>query len=323
MHQVLITSRVFSPNSKSAQIIKEAGHELVFAQSTRDMTESELIALLTPARFSAIIADLDAFTAKVITAASPVLKVIARFGVGYDAVDVGAANRVGVIVTNTPGANAIAVAELTFGFLICLSRHILIQDRTVRSGNWKRLVGPELAGKTVSLIGMGAIGSEVAKRCSVFGVRVLAYDPFPRPGLDIELGFCYVDFETALRQADFVSLHSPVTPQTREFINKTTLALMKPSAFLINTARGELINEDDLFNALQQHQIAGAALDAFQQEPPSNPRFFVLDNVIMTPHAGGNSIEAIDRMGLAAAQEVLRVLAGETPLHAVKPMPGK
>ena len=323
MPQVLITSRAFNPNSESARILKESGHELIFAKSAQDMTESELIALLTPARFSAVIADLDAFTAKVIAAAAPALKIIARFGTGYDTVDVAAANRAGVVVTNTPGANAVSVAELAFGFLICLSRYILPQDRSIRAGGWQRIIGPELAGKTISLIGMGAIGAEVAKRCRAFGIKVLAYDPFPRPGLDKQLDFQYVDFETALRQADFVSLHSPATPQTRGFINKAALAQMKPSAFLINTARGELINENDLFDALQQHRIAGAALDAFQQEPPRDTRFFNLDNVILTPHAGGNSIEAIERMGLAAAQEVLRVLAGEAALHAVKPMPGK
>ena len=323
MHQILITSRAFNPRSESAQILTEAGHELVYAKSARDLTEGELVSLLTPARFSAIIADLDAFTAKAIAAAAPVLKIIARFGTGYNTVDVAAANQAGVIVTNTPGANAVSVAELTIGLFICLSRYILPQDRIIREGNWKRIVGPELAGKTVSLIGMGAIGSEVAKRCRVFGINVLACDPFPRPGLDTQLDFQYVDFETAMRRADFVSLHSPVTPENCGFINKTTLELMKPSAFLINTARGELINENDLYNALFQKQIAGAALDAFQQEPPRDERFFKLDNVILTPHIGGNSFEAIERMGLGAAQEVLRVLAGEPPLNPVKPLPGK
>ena len=323
MQQILITSRAFNSHSESARILTEAGYELVFAKSTQDLTESELISLLTPARFSAIIADLDAFTAKAIDAAAPVLKIIARFGTGYNTVDVAAANRAGVVVTNTPGANAVSVAELTIGFFICLSRYILPQDRIIRDGSWRRIVGPELAGKTVSLIGMGAIGSEVAKRCRAFGVKVLAYDPFPRPGLDAQLDFQYVDLETALRHADFVSLHSPVTPENCGIINKTTLALMKSSAFLINTARGELINENDLFDALHQQQIAGAALDAFQQEPPRDARFFKLENVILTPHIGGNSFEAIDRMGFAAAQEVLRVLAGEAPLNSVKPLPGK
>ena len=323
MHQILITSRAFNPNSENARMLEAAGHELVYANSTRNLNEDELVALLTPARFSAIIADVDAYTAKVISAAAPELKIIARFGTGCDAVDVSAANRAGVVVTNTPGANAVSVAELAFGFLICLSRYILSQDRTIRAGGWQRTIGPELAGKTVSLIGLGAIGTEVAKRCQAFGVRVLACTRSPKPGLDTQLGFRYVDFETALRQADFVSLHTPTTPQTRGFINKTTLALMKPSAFLINTARGELVNESDLIAALQNQQIAGAALDAFQQEPPRDKRFFELDNVILTPHAGGNSIEAIERMGLGSAQEVLRVLAGKEPVHAVKPLQGK
>lgn len=323
MHQVLITSRALNPISKSAQMLRDAGCELVFAKSTRDMTENELIALLTPARFSAVIADVDAFTAKVIASAAPALKIIARFGTGYDAVDVAAANQAGVIVTNTPGANAVSVAELTFGFLICLSRYILLQDRAIRLGEWQRTIGPELFGKTISLFGMGAIGAEVAKRCRAFGLKVLAYDPCPRPGLESQLDFQYVDFETALRLGDFVSLHSPVTPKNREFINKTTLSMMKPSAFLINTARGELINENDLIEALQNRRIAGAALDAFQQEPPGDKRFFELDNLILTPHAGGNSFEAIERMGLDAAQEVIRVLSGKAPLHAVTPLPEK
>lgn len=323
MQQILVTSRAFKTEAASASLLISAGYKLVFANSSRDMTEAELVTLLTPARFSAIIADLDAFTEKTIAAAVPALKIIARFGTGYDTVDVAAANRAGVIVTNTPGANAVSVAELTFGFLICLSRYILPQDRDIRAGKWQRSIGPELAGKTVSLIGMGAIGAEVAKRCRAFGVRVLAYDPFPCPGLDEQLDFQYVDLETALRQADFVSLHSPATSQTRGFINKTTLAQMKSSAFLINTARGELVNENDLIEALSSRRIAGAALDAFQQEPPSDPRLFELDNIILSPHAGGNSIEAIERMGMAAAQEVLRVLSGEAPLHVVKPTSGK
>lgn len=321
MQQVLVTSRAFKPDSASAQRLRAGGCELVFANASKDLTEPELIALLSPPRYLAVIADLDDFSAKVIAAAAPALKLIARFGTGTNTVDVTAARQAGVIVTNTPGANAVSVAELTVGFLICLSRHILPQDRSIRAGGWQRSIGPELAGKTISLIGLGAIGGEVAKRCRALGMNVLAVAPHPRPGFDQELGFTYVDFESALKQADFVSLHLPATELTRSLINKESLALMKPSAYLINTARGELIQENALFDALSGRRIAGAALDVFGQEPFTDARYFALDNVIMTPHAGGNSFEAIERMEAATAAEVLRLLAGEPPLHPVKPRP--
>jgi D-3-phosphoglycerate dehydrogenase len=317
MKQILITTRSFTVDSEAADLLRHAGISLVFSNPRQPLSEGELLELLTAHHYEGIIAGLDDFNAKVIETAAPSLKIIARFGVGFDTVDLAAARASGVVVTNTPGANSVAVAELAFGLMICLSRNIVSLDVAVRSGSWERRPGRELAGKTVGLMGTGAIGEQVAQRCRAFDMKVIACDPFPRADLSASLGLEYTSFDEILKRSDFVSLHTPVTSATKDIINKSALDRMQSSAFLINTGRGGLIKEDDLYAALVQRRIAGAGLDVFVQEPPLDPRFFKLDNVVLTPHIGGISAESNHRMGMAAAQEIVRVLSGQPPLHPI------
>lgn len=249
------------------------------------------------------------------------LKVIARYGVGVDNVDLDAAAERGIVVTNTPGANADAVAELVIGLLLSLARGIPAADRAVRAGRWVASSGVALEGKTLGLLGFGAIGRAVAPRARALGCRVLVYDPAPATadaarGLGIE----HVSQAEVLGVSDFVSLHLPVLPETRGMVDAAFLAAMKPGAYLVNAARGELVDEFALLEALRSGQLAGAALDALAQEPPP-PGFPLsqLDNVVLTPHLGAHTDRAVHAMGRRAVENCLAVLRGERPPDPVVP----
>jgi D-3-phosphoglycerate dehydrogenase len=264
------------------------------------------------------IAGLDEITRSVI-AAAPRLKVIARYGVGVDNVDLEAARERGIVVTNTPGANASSVAELTIGFILALARQILVADRGTRNGDWPRLEGWAIEGKTVGLLGLGAIGKCVAIRLQGFGCQVIAYDPY----LDTTFAAAHqiepCSMEQVLARSDVVSLHLPLMPQTKNVVDVDFLAQMKPGAFLINTARGELIDEAALLAALQSGHLRGAALDALASEPPPPDHpFFALPQVIITPHMGAHADSAITAMGRAAIANCLAVLEGrEAPNRVI------
>jgi len=297
-------------------LLREAGHDLVLSQADKPLSEDEMAALIPGA--AALIAGNDAVTAKVIEAGLPDLKIIARNGVGYNNIDVAAARDHGIAVTVTPGGNSVSVAELAWGLMLALARRIPWLDRSVRAGSWARATGCELAGKTLGIIGLGAIGREVAKRAAAFDMTVAAYDVKPDEEFAHRYGIKYLPLPDLLAQADFVSLHAPALPSTRGLINRGTLALMKPTAFLINTARGDLVVEDDLYQALAEKRIAGAGLDAFSEEPFRDSRFFGLENVILTPHAGAHTKEAVDKVSIMAAEEVIRVLADQPPRYPVR-----
>lgn len=244
------------------------------------------------------------------------LRVISRNGAGVDRIDLAAASRRGVVVTNAPGANRIAVAELTIALMLALCRDLVQVAGASRRGEWPRPTGRELAGKTLGLIGLGAIGREVAHRATAFGLQVLAFDPYWPEETG---GARRTELELLLRQSDVVSLHAPLTPETDRLIDARRLALMKDGAVLINTARGELIDEAALLQALDSGKLAGAALDVFAEEPPAGNPLLAHDRVIVTPHIGANTKESAARANLLAAQNLLAVLTQAPCPHIVNP----
>ena len=247
--------------------------------------------------------------AKLIDAAQK-LRVIGRAGVGVDNVDADAATRKGIVVMNTPGANAIAVAEHTLGLMISLARFIPKADQTTRAGKWekKSLQGTELKGKTLGIIGLGRVGVEVARRAKAFGMKVLAYDPFVSQQLARDLEIELPDLDPLYADSDYISLHVGLTPQTAGMINAASIAKMKKGVRLVNCARGELIDDAALLEALNSGQVAGAALDVFAQEPPKESPLLAAPNVIATPHIAGSTNEAQELVGVQIALQVKEYL---------------
>jgi phosphoglycerate dehydrogenase-like enzyme len=279
---------------------------------------------LTSAQLQALLPDVDGFIAGLdeidaaAIAAAPCLRVIARYGVGVNNVDLAAARAQGVVVTNTPGANSASVAELTIGLLLNLLRPIQQAAAETRQGGWPRLAGVSLVGKTVGLVGLGAIGKEVARRLAGFDCAVLACDVVADADFARRHAITLVTLADLLAHSDVVSLHLPVLPETRQMVNAAFLRQMKPGAYLINTSRGELVDEAALLDALVNGRLAGAALDAFQQEPPGadNP-LLALPQVIATPHMGAHSDGATNAMGRMALDGCLAVLRGEEAKYRV------
>jgi D-3-phosphoglycerate dehydrogenase len=244
--------------------------------------------------------------------------VIARYGVGVDQVDLDAAKARGIVVTNTPGANAVSVAELAIGLMLSLARNIPQMVTATRDGEWPRVQGLTLDGKVIGLLGLGAIGKQVARRLAGFDCRVIAHDPFVDENESKRWGVELLPREDVTAQADFLSLHLPVLPETRGLVNAVFLAQMKPGAYLINTARGELVDEDALCEALQRGHLKGAALDALQQEPPgADHPLLGLPQVIITPHTGAHTDGATNTMGRLALRDCLAVLRGDDPTYRV------
>lgn len=248
-------------------------------------------------------------------AAAPGLKVVGRLGVGLDNIDIAACRESGVAVVFARNANAISVAEYVFAAMMSFSRQLDRATEDVRKGNWSRrqFTLYELYGKTLGLVGVGEIGTRLAARAQSFGMNLIGYDPY-LPPFEIactEYGVELAGLERVLSQSDFISLHVPLNDGTRNLINKKTLALMKPTACIINTARGGVINEADLYEALSTKRIAGAALDVLSKEPPSGSPLLELDNIILTPHIAGLTEEAQVRTSALVAREVCKVLQGQ------------
>jgi D-3-phosphoglycerate dehydrogenase len=249
------------------------------------------------------------------------LKAIARAGVGVDNIDTAAATRLGIVVMNTPGGNTISTAEHTMALMLALSRNVAPAHQSLVEHRWDRklYMGTQLAGKTLGIIGLGTIGKEVAQRLRAFEMRTLAYDLVQDPQFAEAHGVTYVSLEELLRESDLVTLHALLDAQSRKLLNAERLALMKPTAYVINTARGGLIDHDALYEALKGKKIAGAALDAFEQEPLGETPLRALDNCWLSPHAAGSSRDARACSKHAAVENVLRFFRGERPLHTVNP----
>lgn len=276
---------------------------------------AEELAALVPG-YHALILGLDECDARVIQQADA-LRVISRYGSGVDRVDLEAATARGIVVTNTPGVNRIAVAELAIGLMFSLARQIPQVVARARQGQWDRPHGWELYGKTLGIIGLGAIGREVAARAWALGMHVIAYDPYVRGGVVREVDL--VDLPTLLKTAHVVTLHCTATPETLHLINAERLALMRDGAYLVNTARGELVDEDALYQALRSGKLAGAAFDVFNAEPPTGSPLLALENFLPTVHMAGTSRESVQRMAMLAAQNVVDVLHGEPCGYVMNP----
>lgn len=320
MPRVLITSHTFrrvSPDHERR--LAAAGCEFVVSPYTRAATEAELLPLVGD--IDAVLAGTDAFTRRVLQSA-PRLKVIARLGVGHDAIDLKAADDLGIWATITPGTNEHSVADATLAMVLALARKLFPAAESTRAGKWERPVGVELRGLTLGLVGFGRIGRQVAIRARAFGLDVLIYDVIQDEAAARELGCRYASLDDVLSASDFVSLHAPATPETHDLINQRTLSLMKPNAYLINTARGELVDETALFDAVTTERIAGAALDVFKQEPPdpTNP-LLTLPNVIPLPHIAGVTAQAAEKMAELATDNILATLRNDLPPHPVNNPP--
>jgi D-3-phosphoglycerate dehydrogenase len=318
MAKVLVTARSFRKmQGDHWRVLQGAGYEIVTPEQDQPLKEAEMISLIGDV--DAALVGNDAVTEKVI-AAAPHLKVVSKHGVGVDNVDVPAATRAGVIVTNTPGANQVAVAEMAVALIMALTRKLAYHDTVVKSGGWSRLIGTELAGKTVGLVGLGRIGKEVVLRLKGFLVKFLAYDVFQDIPFAVEHKVRFVELNELLAESDIVTLHAVLTPDTQSFIGEKELGLMKPGSYLVNTARGGLVDEQALYRALEENRLAGAGLDVFAEEPPkNNPLLQLGDKVLLTPHLGAQTTETVLRMGQMAAENIVQVLRGERPIGLVNP----
>jgi D-3-phosphoglycerate dehydrogenase len=254
-----------------------------------------------------------------VLAAAPNLKVVARAGVGLDNVDIKAATAAGVMVVNAPTSNIISAAELTCGHILSLARHIPAAHSALAEGKWKRsaYTGTELFEKTIGIIGLGRIGALIAERMKAFGTKVVAYDPYVTSARAQQLGVQLLTLDELIETSDFITIHMPKTPETTGMIGKAQLAAMKPTAYVINVARGGLIDEDALFEALTNNVIAGAGLDVFVSEPPTGSPLLGLPNVITTPHLGASTDEAQEKAGISVAKSVRLALSGELVPDAV------
>ena len=261
----------------------------------------------------AVIAGGEPLTSEMI-ACAPRLRAIARTGVGYDAVDLNASNARKIAVTITPGTNHESVAEQAFGLLLGLTRKIAENDRIIRAGGWTRVLVQPLRGKTIGLVGLGRIGQAMVPRALAFGMKVLCYEPFPNQEFNTKWGVQSCSLPQLLAEADIVSLHLPLTPSTRGLFHREIFAMMKPGAVFINTSRGGLVIEDDLYEAVHSGHLGGAGLDVFDPEPPSpaNPLLH-LPNIVSSPHLGGIDAKAMEDMATLAAQCIIDLHAGRWP----------
>ncbi|MFM8272155.1 MAG: phosphoglycerate dehydrogenase [Gemmata sp.] len=298
-------------------ILKGAGYAIEYPprdnfQTEQQMSVEELLAQLPGCVAS--LAGSEPYTREVIAkAAGAGLKVIARAGVGYDAVDLEAATDHGVAVCFAPGTNQDAVAEHAFMLMLALTRKLREQDTEIRSGLWPRRAVGNLRGKTLGIVGLGRIGKAVARRAIPFDLKVICAEIEPNHDFMKAHNVTLVSQEELFKTADIITLHTPKTPLTKNLINKNTLSLMKPTAFVINTSRGGVVHEKDLHDALVNKKIAGAALDVFEAEPPGTNPLFSLDNILLTAHTAGVDQQSRQDMARLPATAIVKLLAGEWP----------
>ncbi|HUV24398.1 MAG TPA: D-glycerate dehydrogenase [Methanomassiliicoccales archaeon] len=266
----------------------------------------------------------DRIDREVIEAAGSTLKIISNYAVGYNNIDVAFATERGVMVTNTPGALREATADLAWALMMAAARKIPESDRFVREGKFvgwgpKLMLGYEVYGKTLGIVGLGDIGTAVARRAKGFNMRILYHSRSRKTGLEEELGAVKVDLDDLLRESDFISLHVPLTDETRHLIGEREIDLMKDTAIIVNLARGEVIDEKALVTALREKRIAAAGLDVYENEPKLAPGLVELDNVILTPHTGSATFQSRDTMAVMAARDLLLCLSGKLPINLVNP----
>ncbi len=300
-----------------APILRDAGYTIEFSPHNTpgtelQMSEADLLTHLPGCVAS--LAGSEPYTRAVIAkAAAAGLKVIARAGVGYDAVDLAAATDHGVAVCYAPGTNQEAVAEHAFMLMLALTRNLREQDIEIRQGLWPRRCVRNLRGETLGIVGLGRIGKAMAQRAVPFGLKVISTEILPDHAFAAAHNVTFVPLEELLAKADIVTLHVPKTPLTKNLIRKETLALMKPTALLLNTSRGGVVHEKDLFDALTAKRIAGAGLDVYEVEPPGSNPLFTLDNIILTAHTAGVDQRSRQDMATLPARAIVKLLAGEWP----------
>ncbi len=295
--------------------LKNAGFELIFPDKNVQMVESDV--LRQYAGIPAALAGSEPYTRKVFESL-PDLKVVARAGVGWDAVDQQAATDHGVVVCIAPGTNQESVAEHTFMLILALAKNLIGQHDPIRKGQWPRRVNLPLRGRTLAIVGLGRIGKAVAMKGIAFGMKIVAYEPTPDQAFAAKHGITLAPLDDVLKQGDYVTLHLPAFAETRHLINAKTLSLMKPTAFLINTARGAVVDEMALDEALKAGTIAGAGIDVFDQEPPgANHPLLQHDNCVFTAHMAGVDLQSRDEMALKAAECIVKLSRGEWPADCI------
>lgn len=313
--RVLVTPTTFGKNNPDlCRTLEAEVGEVRYNPFSRPLSAAEVKEAVQGCQ--GYIAGLDSIDSEALSGADG-LRVIARYGVGVSNVDLRVAEARGIVVTNTPRANTASVAELTIGLMLSAARAIPQLNHRVHNGEWPRHTGFSLSGKTIGLVGLGAIGREVAMRLNAWSVRLLAYDPYAgseAASLQVQL----VSLEKLLAESDVVTLHVPATPETYHMIGARSLAAMKRGAILVNTARGELIDHAELVRALTSGQLSAAALDTFEREPPvKDDPLFKLPQVVTTPHSGAHTDAAVEAMGWGALHDCLAVLKGEEPTNRV------
>lgn len=290
-------------------VLSDAGFDLVFANSAVPFTEADVIREL--AGCDVAMAGAEPYSRQVMDA-HPQLRMIARTGVGFDAIDLAAATERGIPVTIAPG-NAQGVAEQVFAFLLALAKDLPAQGSAIRAGRWPRRTLPSLRGSTLAVAGLGRVGKAVAIRARAFGMRVIAYDPVRDEGFAALHAVEWRTFEDLFAEGDFVTLHMPLNDQTRGCVAAEQLGRMKPAAYLINTARGGIVDEGDLYEVLSRKRIAGAGLDVFEREPPTNCPLLKLDNVVLSAHTAGIDERSRLETALVAATAIVDFWQGRWP----------
>lgn len=315
-YKVLVTARSFGTADDLAVNLLQENDCEVKKLEAKDGPIPEQLKKELPAA-DAVIAGLEDYGRELIESAKH-LKVISRYGVGYDKVDLKAASDNQVAVTVTPGANGDSVADLAMALMLACARNVVVMDNGVKGRDQVRPSGVEMWGKTLGVVGAGRIGKGVAKRCTGFRMRILCYDQYQDEQFQKECGAEYVDLDTLIRESDFITIHSPLTPETRNMFGAEQFHAMKKDAVLVNTARGGIVDEAALYDALKNGVIRAAALDATVEEPPYDSPLCTLPNCILTPHAGAATKEAVSKMGLMAAQNAVDVLTKGSCAFEVK-----
>lgn len=315
MKKVLITSRSFGKTSdKPLEILRNADIEYTLMGENFDEEEFKKVI----PQYDALIIGAHTFDPEDMKRCSN-LKIIAKHGAGVDNIDLAEAAKLGITVTNVPAMNANAVADLAFGHIVNISRGISNADKEVHNGEWKTYTGKDVYKKVLGLIGFGSIAKNVGRRAKGFSMKVLAYDPFvkelPEEFKDyVEL----VDFQTIVKESDIISIHVPLTEDTKDLFDKETIYNMKKEAYLVNTARGGIINEQDLYECMKEGYLSGAALDVVEEEPIDlNNPLLTLENAVITPHMGMYSIEAISAVSIACAENIVKRFRGEKPDYII------
>jgi len=313
MPSVLVTAAgVTGPDDPRLQPLRDAGWRVRTHRWTNGRPGEEEVVELVQGNDAVIASSAERYTRSVIQRADT-LKHIARWGVGFETVDVPAATENGVLVTTTQGSNHWAVADHAFALMLAVARRVVELDAVARAGKWARPHGRDVWQKTLGVVGLGRIGKGVAQRASGFEMRVLAYEPYPDHAFCEQWNIELVELDDLFQRSDYVTLHAPGDADNQRIVNSARLALMKPSAVLINTARGVLVDEDALYAALAHGTIAGAGLDVREHEPPRDDRFEALSNVVLTPHVAGSTEEAQAVSAEMVVRSVLQAARGEQP----------